>query len=109
MKIEKLTDNCFKVTLEKESYESLDYQININNLFSILYLELENCGIKLNACKLLGYFMNKDLFFRVLQFKDSCGNNLVSDKYLFIADLPYNEVIIKFEPVKIYSLEEILK
>jgi hypothetical protein len=59
--------------------------------------------------KLIGYFSSKNTIRKLVKTKDACGNYMVSSKYLFFADLQDNEVIIKFETAKIYSLEEILK
>lgn len=109
MKIEKLNDNCFKIILEEDCFIGMTYKMDLHNCVSDLYLKLEESGVKLDACRLVGYFMNKDLLFKALQLKNNCAEPLIPSKYLFFADLQDNEVIVKFEPTKIYSLEEILK
>lgn len=106
MKIEQLKDSCFKITLNSNNYESEPYLTDMCNLFYSLYKELP---IDLGYCKLYGFFMNKNLLFKALNLKNGCGSNYVSSEYLFFADLQDNEIIVKFEPVKKYTLEEILK
>jgi hypothetical protein len=104
MKIEKLNDNCWKIILEEKQGESEKYIIDLAYIAYDLYNQ-----INFENVKLIGYFASKIIINNLAKFKDACGHYLISQDYLFYADLPDNEIIVKFEPIKIYLLKEILK
>lgn len=103
MKVEKLNDNCWKIILHKE--DDLNSREFPRELFCIIFnlVDIQNV-------KSISYFASKKSIDKMINLKDDAGEYLIASEHLYLVeDLQDNEVIVRFEPIKIYSLQEILK